>query len=271
MPLDLFSLEDRVAIVTGGYGVLGGAIAEGLAEAGALVVILGRDPAAAEQKAAELERSGHIGFAVAADVTDTEQLKSALAAVLDRFGRVDILVNAAGGNLARARTDERPIFELPADALDDVVELNLHGTVYPTLIFGEAMAERKRGSVVNISSMATLQVLSGALGYSMAKSAIDTFTRWMAVDLAKRFGSAMRVNAIAPGFFITNQNRDVLLTPDGSYTARSEAILKRTPAGRFGDPDEMKGAVVWLCSDAASFVTGTVIPVDGGFNIDSGI
>jgi NAD(P)-dependent dehydrogenase (short-subunit alcohol dehydrogenase family) len=150
-------------------------------------------------------------------------------------------------------------------------DLSLQFVAYPML--WDALNPKKpiQGSIVNISSMATLQVLSGVLGYSMAKAAIDTFTKWMAVDLAKRFGSGLRVNAVAPGFFITSQNRDVLVKPDGSYTARSEAILKRTPAGRFGNPEELKGTVVWLCSDAASFVTGTVIPVDGGFNIDSGI
>jgi NAD(P)-dependent dehydrogenase (short-subunit alcohol dehydrogenase family) len=271
MSVEPFSLINRIAIVTGGYGVLGGAIAEGLADAGAHVVVLGRNHEAAERKAAELERFGHGSMAVTADVTDMDQLEAARSRVVETHGRIDILINAAGGNVAAARTDARPIFDLPPDAFESVLRLNLHGTVYPTLLFGEVMAERGTGSVVNMSSMAPLQVLSGVMGYSAAKAAIDSFTRWMAVDLAKRYGEGMRVNAVAPGFFITKQNRRVLINPDGSYTERSKAILKRTPVGRFGSPDELKGPVVWLCSDAASFVTGTVIPVDGGFNIDSGI
>jgi NAD(P)-dependent dehydrogenase (short-subunit alcohol dehydrogenase family) len=191
--------------------------------------------------------------------------------VLDEFGKVDILINAAGGNIARARTDTTSIFDLPFDAYDDVVRLNLHGTVYPTLVFGEAMAKQGKGSIVNISSMAASRAMSGVPGYASAKAAIDNFTRWMAVDLARHHGDGIRVNAIAPGFFVTTQNKDVLIKPDGSYTERSELILKHTPMGRFGDAAELQGPVLFLCSDAASFVTGTVIPVDGGFSADSGL
>lgn len=274
MSKDPFDLKGRVAVVTGGYGVIGSAVAEGIVGAGANVALLGRNRDAAEERAADLRNRAPAGSKVSvliADVTEEDQLRAACRSVVDDWGHVDILINAAGGNVARARTDNRPVFDLPFDAFDEVVRLNLHGTVYPTLIFGEAMAEQGRGSIVNISSMAALEVLSGLPGYSSAKAAIDNFTRWMAVDLARRHGDGLRVNAIAPGFFITKQNRDVLLNPDGSYTARSKAILAKTPAGRFGDASELIGPVIWLCSDAASFVTGTVIPVDGGFSADSGI
>ena len=180
-------------------------------------------------------------------------------------------MNAAGGNVARARTDKAPPFAMPFDAFDEVLRLNLHGTVYPTLVFGEAMAERKKGSIVNISSMAALRPLKGIAGYSAAKAGVDSFTRWLAVELARHCGPGLRVNAIAPGFFVTTQNRVVLVKEDGSPTDRGRAILARTPMGRFGDPSELQGALLWLCSDAASFVTGVVIPIDGGFSADGGI
>lgn len=267
----LFDLRGRVAVITGGYGVLGAAIGYGLASAGATVVVLGRNRGNAEERAAALREGGASAVAVVADVMDEDQLRFACGEVKTGLGRIDILVNAAGGNVARARTDTGPVFDLPFDAFDEVLKLNLHGTVYPTLIFGEAMADRGSGSIINISSMASMQAISGVAGYSAAKAAIDNFTRWAAVDLARRHGDGLRVNAIAPGFFITKQNRDVLLKPDGSYTERSNAILAKTPMGRFGDPSELVGTAVWLCSDASSFVTGTVIPVDGGFSADSGI
>lgn len=268
---EMFSLDGRVAVVTGGYGVLGGSIADGLVAAGARVVILGRNAERAQGKADEIKRSGAEASILTADVLEEGQLRRACDELLKREGRVDILVNAAGGNVARARTDRVPVFDLPFDAFDDVVRLNLHGTVYPSLVFGEAMARQGKGSIVSISSMAATLALSGVVGYSVAKSAIDNFTRWMAVDLARRYGEGLRVNAIAPGFFVADQNRAVLQDEDGKLTRRGESIVRRTPMGRFGDPSELKGVVVWLCSDAASFVTGTVIPVDGGFIADSGV
>lgn len=266
-----FDFTGRVAVVTGGYGVLGGSMAEALARAGARVAVLGHRREAAEAQADALRRTGAEARALVADVLDEEALRRACAELLDAWGRVEILINAAGGNVARARTDDRPVFDLPFDAFDEVLRLNLHGTVYPTLVFGAAMAERQRGSIVNISSMAAMQAISGVAGYAAAKAAVDNFTRWMAVDLARRHGGGLRVNAVAPGFFIAKQNRAVLLNPDGSFTPRAETILGRTPMGRFGEPAELQGPVLWLCSDAASFVTGTVLPVDGGFSAFSGI
>lgn len=271
MAANLFDLKGRIAVVTGGYGTLGGSIADGLAGAGASVALLGRNRHAAENKAEALRQTGAEAMALVADALDSGQLTRAREELLSTWGRVDILVNAAGGNVARARTDKTPAFEMPFDAFDEVVRLNLHGTVYPTLIFGEAMARQQKGSVVNISSMAAMQAISGVAGYSAAKAAIDNFTRWLAVDLARRCGEGLRVNAVAPGFFVADQNRNVLLNPDGSYTERAQNILNRTPMGRFGDPAELRGPVLWLCSDAATFVTGTVIPVDGGFSAFSGI
>jgi NAD(P)-dependent dehydrogenase (short-subunit alcohol dehydrogenase family) len=257
--------------VTGGDGVLGGSMAEALGAAGARVVVLGRNHRAAEAKAVALQKAGIAAMGLVADVLDDEALVAARKALLSEWGRVDILVNAAGGHVAEARTDDTPAFEMSLRAYEDVVRLNLHGTVYPTLVFGEAMARQGKGSVVNISSMAATLALSGVLGYSAAKAAVESFTRWMAVDLARRFGEGLRVNAIAPGFFIAKQNRAVLLREDGSPTERTQKILARTPMGRFGDPSELRGPVVWLCRDAASFATGAVIPVDGGFSADSGI
>jgi NAD(P)-dependent dehydrogenase (short-subunit alcohol dehydrogenase family) len=266
------ALAGRVAVVTGGYGVLGGAIAAGLARAGAAVAILGRRAEAAEAKAAAIrEQKGGDASVLIADVLDEVQLRRARDQVLQARGRVDILVNAAGGNVARARSDKQPVFDVPRDAIEEVLRLNLHGTLIPSLVFGETMGRQRAGCIVNISSMASQRALSGVLGYSLAKAGIDALTRWMAADFARRYGDKLRVNAIAPGFFVTDQNRNVLLNPDGSYTDRSRAIIAQTPMGRLGTPEEIVGAVQWLCSDAASFVTGIVLPVDGGFSVSSGV
>ena len=265
------ALADRVAVVTGGYGVLGGSLAIGLAAAGARVAILGRRREAAEAKVRAIREAGGEALPVVADALDEHSVRGARDELLRAWGRVDILVNAAGGNVAAARSDNRPVFDVPASAFEEVLRLNLHGTVVPTMIFGEAMAERRAGSIVNISSMAALRALSGVLGYSIAKAGIDSFTRWMAVDLARRYGDGLRVNAVAPGFFLSEQNRAVLINPDGSYTERAKAVIAHTPMGRFGRAEELIGVVTWLCSDAASFVTGVVLPVDGGFSIFSGV
>jgi len=266
-----FAVTGRVAVVTGGYGVLGGAIAAGLARAGAVIAILGRRPEAAAAQAAAIRRAGGDASVLIADVLDEGQVRRARDELLKARGRVDILINAAGGNVARARSDDKPVFDVPFDALDEVLRLNLHGTLIPSLIFGEVMGRQGSGSIVNISSMAARLALSGVLRYSIAKAGIDSFTQWLAVDLARRYGDRLRVNAVAPGFIVTEQNRNVLVKPDGSYTDRARAIVAHTPMGRLGTPEEVVGAVQWLCSDAAAFVTGVVLPVDGGFSVSSGV
>ncbi len=265
------SLAGRVAVVTGGSGVLGGAMAAGLAESGARVAVLGRRRDAAEARAEELRASGGDARAIVADVLDGTALRAARDELIAAWGRIDVLVNAAGGNVQRARTDGVLPFGMPMDAFDEVVRLNLHGTVAPSLVFGEAMAAAGRGSIGNISSMAAMQAMSGVLGYSVAKAAVDNATCCLAVDLARRCGPGLRVNAIAPGFFLADQNRAVLVHPDGSYTERARSVIARTPMGRFGEPAELVGALLFLASDAASFVTGVVLPVDGGFSAFSGV
>jgi NAD(P)-dependent dehydrogenase (short-subunit alcohol dehydrogenase family) len=264
-------LAGKVAIVTGGYGVLGGSLASGLAASGVRVAILGRRREAADAQVESIRAAGGDAMTLVADVMDEAQLRGARDALLGAWGRIDILLNAAGGNVARARNDDSSIFDVPIDAFDEVLRLNLHGTVVPTMIFGETMASSGSGCIINISSMAAVRQLSGVLGYSVAKTGIDSFTRWMAVELARKHGDGLRVNAIAPGFFVSTQNRAVMLKPDGSYTDRARRVLDHTPMGRFGRPEELLGAVRWLCSDAASFVTGAVIPVDGGFSAFGGV
>lgn len=268
---DPFDLRGRVAVITGGYGVLGGSMAQALATAGARVVVLGRRAPEAEAMVARLTAAGGEAMMALADVVDRDALVAARGHVEQRWGAIDILVNAAGGNVARARSDGTLPFDLPMDAFDEVLRLNLHGTVLPSLVFGEAMARHGRGSIINISSMASSQALSGVMGYSAAKAAVENFTRWLAVDLARRCGDGLRVNAIAPGFFLATQNRAVLVNPDGSWTPRAQAVLAKTPMGRFGRHEELQGAVRFLASDAASFITGTVLPIDGGFLAFSGV
>jgi NAD(P)-dependent dehydrogenase (short-subunit alcohol dehydrogenase family) len=267
----MFSLEGRVAAVSGGYGVLGGVLASSLGAAGVKVAIVGRRRDAADAKVAAIREAGGEAMSAIADVSDEHEVARAADEVIRAWGRVDILINAAGGSVPGARNDNCSIFEVPMDAFNEVIKLNLHGTVVPTLAFGRLMAERGTGSIVNVSSMAATQSLTGVLGYSIAKAGIESLTRWLAMDLARRYGAGMRVNAIAPGFFLGNQNRALLVNPDGSYTPRGRLVVDRTPMGRFGRADEIVGAVHWLCSDAASFVTGVVVPVDGGFSVFSGV
>jgi NAD(P)-dependent dehydrogenase (short-subunit alcohol dehydrogenase family) len=271
------SLEGQVAVVTGGSGALGKAVARGLAAAGASVGLLARSADAVEASVEALAARGAAAFALTADVLDRDALERARAAVLERHGRLDILVNAAGGNVPEATVGEgQSFFDLPVEALRHVVDLNLFGTVLPCQVLGAAMTPRSAAddtsrSIVNVSSMAAARALTRVAGYGAAKAAVESFTRWLAVDCARSYGDRLRVNAIAPGFFVSEQNRAVLIKPDGSFSERAQKIVARTPMGRFGKPEELVGAVIWLCSDAASFVTGTVIPIDGGFSAFSGV
>ena len=275
-----FSLNGKVAVVTGGTGVLGGAMARGLAAAGARVAVMGRRADVARQVAADIVAAGDEATALPADVLDEESLKSACRTLIDSWGSVDILINAAGGNHPDATVfGDLTFFNVPRVALEGVVGLNFTGTVLPIQVFGEPMARQGNGSIINISSMAAQKVLTRVMGYSAAKAAVDNLTRWLAVDLAQKHGAGLRVNAIAPGFFIGEQNRALLTNvdapprPDGAptLTERGQQIVDHTPMGRFGEPDELIGAAIWLASDASRFVTGIVLPVDGGFSAASGI
>jgi NAD(P)-dependent dehydrogenase (short-subunit alcohol dehydrogenase family) len=267
----MFNLTEKVIVVTGGTGILGGAFIKGIAKAGGKVVILGRNEEVGREREQEVKTAGGEALFIKADVLQAEDLENACQQVLDTYGRIDALVNAAGGNVAQAVIGpDQDIFSINIEALKQVFDLNLYGTILPTTKFGRHMVQQG-GTIINISSMAAQSAITRVLGYSMAKAAVDNFTRWMAVELANRYGDKIRMNAIAPGFFVTQQNRSLLTTPDGGYTARGEAVIRNTPYKRFGEPEELNGALIWLLSDASKFVTGEVICVDGGFSVFSGV
>lgn len=236
------------------------------------MAILGRRAARAEEVAAAIREFGGEAVAAPADVLDPARLENVRQSLLARFGQIDILVNAAGGNTPAATvTESSAFFDLAPAALREVLELNLMGTVLPCQVFGRAMAQQRSGAIVNISSMAARRALSRVGAYGAAKAAIENLTRWLAVELARRYGEGLRVNAIAPGFFLGEQNRALLVKADGSPTARGRAIIDDTPAGRFGEPDDLVATAVWLCGPGAAFVTGVVVAVDGGFDAFSGV
>ena len=267
-----FSIKGKVILVTGATGVLGYSFINALAEEGAIIGVLGRNEKVATQRVNEIGKNGGKAIALIADVTNEQQLLAARKLLLNEFGKIDGLVNAAGGNMPKAViAPAQDIFQLDFDALKEVMNLNLFGTMLPTQIFGETIARQGKGSIVNISSMASQRVITKVLGYSMAKSAIDCYTKWFAVELGKRYGDAIRMNAIAPGFFLTEQNKTLLTNGNGTMTERGELVIKNTPFNRFGEPAELTGALIWLLSDASKFVTGTVVNVDGGFSIFSGV
>lgn len=268
---NLFSLADTVTVVTGATGVLGDAFCAAIAEAGGTVVLLGRNAEVGEERAEALRQQGHKAQFVATDVLNQADLDQARDMILNQFGRIDNLVNAAGGNVAEAVIQpDADLFSVNIDAIKRAFDLNLYGTLMPTFTFGPVIA-RQGGSIVNISSMAAQSAITRVLGYSMAKAAVDNFTRWMAVELANRYGDTVRMNALAPGFFITHQNRHLLTNPDGSHTQRGESVIRNTPYKRYGNPDELTGTLIWLLSRASGFVSGEVVCVDGGFHVFSGV
>ncbi len=272
MQEELFDVSGKVIIITGGAGALGGAMAEFLLDRGAKVAILSRSQGSVDQKMEQLRQISDDAMGLVADVTTQEKLEEAREQIMQRWGRIDVLINAAGGNMPGATiAPGQTVFDVSPEALRQVLDLNLMGSILPTLVFGKVMAEQKSGSIINISSMAATQSITRVLGYSIAKAGIDMFTKWMGMELAMQFGDGIRVNAIAPGFFIGKQNERLLTNEDGSLTERGETIVRNTPMQRFGKAEELNGAVLYLCSEASRFVTGTILPVDGGFSSFSGV
>lgn len=270
---NLFSVAGKVAVITGGSGILCGEMAKALAARGVKVGILGRTPEKNHAMVEAICSAGGEALGLVADVLDEAALEAACKLVLDTWGRIDILINGAGGNIPGAAIPPSENFfdNHPFENYKKVFDLNLHGTVLPTMVFGRAIGRQKEGSIINISSMTASQAVTRVPGYSTAKAAVDLFTKWLAVEAALKFGEGIRVNAIAPGFFVTDQNRALLTKAEGGYTERGESVIRKTPVRRFGEADELVGTCIWLCADASRFVTGTVIPVDGGFSAWSGV
>ncbi len=266
----LFDISGQTAVVTGGAGVLCASMCRALADAGANVAVLDLNAAAAETLAKEL---GPNAIGVACNVLDKASVETAAQTVVAKFGRIDILVNGAGGNKPAATTNpEQSFFDLPADALRWVFDLNLMGTILPSQVFGKLMAAQKSGTILNISSMNAFRPLTRIAAYSAAKAGVSNFTQWLAVHMAQEYSPEIRVNAIAPGFFLTEQNRFLLTDKEtGELTARGKSIIGHTPMGRFGSPDDLTGALLWLVSPTSAFVTCIVVPVDGGFSAFSGV
>lgn len=267
-----YDFSGRSVVITGGTGVLCGAMARSLVGCGANVAVVARNKQKGEALISTFTGPGR-AVMVQGDVLDPESIRRAAEAVDARFGEADCLINGAGGNNPRATTSaDLSFFDVPQEALRFVFDLNLLGTILPTQVFARKMAERGSGTILNVSSMSASRPLTRVLGYSAAKAGIDNFTRWLAVHLAKEYSPGIRVNAVAPGFFLGEQNRNLLIDPGtGKLTARGETIISHTPMGRFGEPEDLIGAVLWLLSPASGFVTGVVVPVDGGFSAFGGV
>jgi NAD(P)-dependent dehydrogenase (short-subunit alcohol dehydrogenase family) len=267
-----FSIAGKVAVISGAGGVLGGSIAKSFVQAKAKVVAIDIRQDPLDVRVNELIAMGGEAMGVVGNVLNIESLEKVAEKVLSQWGSIDILLNIAGGNLPGATlAPDQPFFDMKIEDWEKVTGLNLNGTVYPSMVFGKVMAKQKKGSIINVSSMTAYSAITRVPGYSVAKTGISNFTQWLATEMALKYGDGIRVNAIAPGFFIGDQNRAVLLNPDGSLTERSRKVLAKTPMKRFGDITELNGAVQFLCSDAASFITGVVLPVDGGFSAFSGV
>lgn len=264
---ELFNIKDYVVVITGGTGVLGSCIGKYLALNGAKVVLMGRREDVGAAIVEDIRKSGGEASYLKTDVLNKELVQRNCAEILDKYGRVDTLLNAAGGNQPGATIGpDQNFFDLDPEQFQNVLNVNLVGTVIPTQVFLHPMVKQGKGSVINFSSMAAFRPLTRVCGYAAAKAGISNFTAYMAHECARKFGEGIRVNAIAPGFFITNQNRALLTNPDGSYTERGKDVIRQTPFGRMGKPEELCGTIHYLMSDAAKFVTGTVAVVDGGFN-----
>ena len=264
---NLFDIKDNVTVITGGTGVLGRAIAKYLALNGAKVVILGRKEEIGQEIVADIKAAGGQCEFLKTDVMNQEVVQQNCDYIVEKYGRIDTLLNAAGGNMKGATiSPDQNFFDLEASQFQTVLNLNLTGTVIPTQVFLKPMVAQGKGSIINFSSMAAFRPMTRVCGYAAAKAGISNFTAFMATECAKKFGEGIRVNAIAPGFFITEQNRSLLTNPDGTFTQRGQDVIRQTPFGRMGDPEELCGTIHYLMSDASKFVTGTVAVVDGGFN-----
>lgn len=271
---DIFSVEDKVIVITGAGGVLCGQIAEDLGRRGANIAVLDIDKEKAETVAANIRKEGGEAFAVEANVLDKNSLEKAKDAVLSCYQRVDVLFNGAGGNKPEATADpeKMPFFDIPEDAVQFVFNLNIVGTILTSQVFGKVMADQNSGTVINVSSMNSYRPLTKIVAYSAAKASVNNFTQWLAVHMNHNYSTDIRVNAIAPGFFLTEQNRFLLLDEKtGQPTARGQQIVDHTPMGRYGKPEDLFGTVTWLISEAAGFVNGVIIPIDGGFSAYSGV
>ena len=268
----LFSLQDKVIVVTGGTGILGKAFIDGIVSFGGTAVIVGRNEEEGNKRASEINANGGKALFIKGNVLDEKDMEKVRDITLEQFGQIDGLVNGAGGNMPQGVIQpDQDVFDMNIDGLRQVLDLNLMGTIIPTKIIGAAMAKQNGGSIVNISSVSAKQVITKVLGYSIGKAGVDCFTKWMAVETAKRHGDKIRINSIMPGFFLTEQNRTLLTNPDGSYTERGNLVIKKTPDNRMGKPDELIGALIYLLSDASKFVNGSDIGVDGGFVAFGGV
>lgn len=265
--MNLFDIKGKVILITGATGILGSKMVEYFAAQSCKVVILARNKVAGKALEKSVKERGQEAWFLRTDVLEKELLESNCAQIIEKYGTIDVLINAAGGNVAGATIPpDKTLFDLNLDSFKFVVDLNLFGTVLPTIVFSKIMAQNKKGVIINISSESAIRPLTRVIGYGAAKAAVSNITKYLANEFAIKYGPNIRVNAIAPGFFITNQNRELLLNEDGSYTERAKSIIAHTPFGRFGDPDEILGTLHWLSSDASSFVTGTVTVIDGGFD-----
>lgn len=268
----LLNLKHKIVVITGGSGILGGEITKGFLLAGSSVILLERNEEKLNRKVKELKNLSNKIWGYVCNVLSEENLDEVNEKIINKHKRFDVLINAAGGQIPGTTLKiNQSVLELSISAFNKVTELNLVGTVLPTLRFGKTFAKQKSGSIINISSMASLRAITRVVGYSAAKAAVDNFTKWMAVEMALKYGDGIRVNAVAPGFFISNQNKDILINKNGNLTARAKSIIKQTPFKRFGKPEELIGVTLFLASDASKFITGTVIPVDGGFSVFSGV